>query len=81
MPSTFLLSSNAVLFVLLGGAQTWWGPLIGASAITLLPELLRAGGEWRYIGLGVTMIVIMVWRPEGLLTRSVIRRLHCPSLR
>ena len=77
----FFLSSNAVLFVLLGGAQTWWGPLLGASAITLLPELMRAGGEWRYIGFGTTMVILMVCRPEGLLTRSVIRRLRLSAAR
>ena len=77
----FLMSCNAVLFVLLGGAQTWWGPLLGASAITLLPELMRSGGEWRYIGFGATMVVLMVWRPEGLLTRSVVRRLRASAVR
>jgi branched-chain amino acid transport system permease protein len=72
----FFLSANAVLFALLGGTQTWWGPLLGASAITLLPEALRTSGEWRYIGFGAIMIILMVWRPEGLLTRSAIRRLR-----
>lgn len=72
----FLMSSNAVLFVLLGGAQTSWGPLLGASAITLLPELMRMGGEWRYICFGATMVMLMIWCPEGLLTRSGIRKLH-----
>jgi branched-chain amino acid transport system permease protein len=70
----FLLSANAVLFVLLGGLQTWAGPLLGAGAITLLPEVLRIGGEWRYIVFGAIMVVLMVWRPEGLLTRDLVRR-------
>jgi branched-chain amino acid transport system permease protein len=70
----FLLSANAVLFVLLGGLQTWWGPLLGAGAITLLPEVLRTGGEWRYIVFGALMVLLMVWRPEGLLTRGLLRR-------
>jgi branched-chain amino acid transport system permease protein len=72
----FFLSANAVLFALLGGIQTWWGPLLGASAITLVPEALRTSGEWRYIGFGAIMVLLMVWRPEGLLTRSAIRRLR-----
>jgi branched-chain amino acid transport system permease protein len=70
----FLLSANAVLFVLLGGLQTWWGPLLGAGAITVLPEVLRTSGEWRYIVFGAIMVVLMVWRPEGLLTRGLLRR-------
>jgi branched-chain amino acid transport system permease protein len=72
----FLLSVNAVLFALLGGIQTWWGPLLGAAAITLIPEMLRTSGEWRYIGFGAIMVVLMVWRPEGLLTRSFLHRMR-----
>lgn len=71
----FMLSANAVLFALLGGVQTWWGPLLGASAIALIPEFLRTSGEWRYIGFGAIMIVLMVLRPEGVLTRATTRRL------
>jgi branched-chain amino acid transport system permease protein len=77
----FMLSANAVLFALLGGIQTWWGPLLGASAIALIPEFLRTSGEWRYIGFGAIMIVLMVLRPEGLLTRATVRRLASSTRR
>jgi branched-chain amino acid transport system permease protein len=76
----FLLTANAVLFVLLGGVQTWWGPLLGAGAITLLPEVLRTSGEWRYIVLGAIIVVLMVWRPEGVLTRGLLRRFRLGSV-
>jgi len=36
-----LVSIYVLLYVLLGGTQTVWGPLIGATFFTLLPELLR----------------------------------------
>ena len=36
------VSIYVLLFVLLGGAQTAWGPLAGAAFFTLLPEALRA---------------------------------------
>lgn len=77
----FMLSANAVLFALLGGIQTWWGPLLGASAIALIPEFLRTSGEWRYIGFGAIMIVLMVLRPEGVLTRASVRRLASSTRR
>ncbi len=76
----FLLTANAVLFALLGGVQTWWGPLLGACAITLLPEVLRTSGEWRYIMLGAIIVVLMVWRPEGVLTRGLLRRFRRSSV-
>ena len=77
----FLLSANAVLFALLGGVQTWWGPLLGASAITLIPEFLRTSGEWRYVAFGAIMILLMVLRPEGVLTRATVRRLAATARR
>jgi len=36
-----MVSVNVLLFVLLGGTQTPWGPIIGATFFTLLPEVLR----------------------------------------
>lgn len=36
-----MVSVNVLLFVLLGGTQTPWGPMIGAVFFTLLPEALR----------------------------------------
>jgi branched-chain amino acid transport system permease protein len=35
------LSVEVLLFVLLGGGQTAWGPLVGASVFVLLPEVMR----------------------------------------
>ena len=37
-----LLSIYVLLFVLLGGTQTAWGPIVGAAFFTLMPEFLRA---------------------------------------
>lgn len=37
-----LVSIYVLLYVLLGGVQTAWGPLVGAAFFTLLPEVLRA---------------------------------------
>lgn len=69
------LSITIVLYVLLGGTQTTIGPLIGAAIFTLLPELLRESASWRYVVFAAGVIVLMVLRPQGLLTRGVFRRL------
>jgi branched-chain amino acid transport system permease protein len=69
-----LLSIYTVLYVLLGGTQTVWGPLIGAIFFTLLPELLRAGDEWRYVLFAVFIILFMAVRPQGLITAGLLRR-------
>jgi branched-chain amino acid transport system permease protein len=67
-----LLSTYAVLFALLGGLQSPVGPLIGALIFTLVPELLRSTDQWRYVGFGICIILLMLLRPEGLLTRQMI---------
>ena len=35
------LSVYVLLYVLLGGVQTAWGPLVGTASFVLIPELLR----------------------------------------
>lgn len=75
-----LLSIYVLLFVLIGGVQTAWGPLAGSLFFTLLPELLRVGGSWRYLIFGVVIVVMMMLRPEGIATRSVVRRLSLRRL-
>jgi branched-chain amino acid transport system permease protein len=69
------LSINIVLYVLLGGTQTAWGPLVGAVVFTLLPELLRGSASFRYVVFAAGVIVLMALRPQGFLTRGGLARL------
>jgi len=69
------LSITIVLYVLLGGTQTVFGPLLGAAVFTLLPEVLRASANWRYVAFAAALIVLMALRPEGLVTGAQLRRL------
>ena len=71
-----LLSIFVLLYVLIGGTQTAWGPLIAASFFTLIPELLRVGDtEWRYVIFGVLIVFMMIFRPEGIVTRTLVHRI------
>lgn len=65
------LSIYTVLYVLLGGTQTIWGPLVGAAFFTLLPEVLRFSEAWRYVVFGLFIVVFMAVRPNGLITSNV----------
>lgn len=76
-----LLSIYTVLFVILGGTQTVVGPLVGAAFFTFLPEVLRAGEEWRYLIFAAFIIGFMVLRPEGMITANMMRRLKAPLRR
>jgi branched-chain amino acid transport system permease protein len=69
------LSISIVLYVLFGGTQSVLGPLFGATVFTLLPEVLRASAQWRYVLFAAIVIVAMAVRPQGLVTAAVVRRL------
>src|ERR1700738_1312429 len=69
------LSISIVLYVLFGGTQSVLGPLLGAAAFTLLPELLRGSAQWRYVLFAAVVIVVMVLRPQGLVTGVRMPRL------
>jgi len=79
-----LLSIYILLYVLLGGTQTAWGPVIGAVFFTFVPELFRSlgqvtGEKWledgRFVAFGVLIVLMMVVRPEGVVTRTLLERL------
>lgn len=61
-----------VLFLVLGGTQTFWGPAVGALILTALPELMRDLEAWRLFAYGALLVVMMAVRPQGLVTRNAI---------
>jgi branched-chain amino acid transport system permease protein len=62
-----LVSIFVVLYVILGGVNNMWGPVLGATVMTLLPEFIRALQDWRPTIFGLAIIVLLLLRPEGLL--------------
>lgn len=56
---------QAVLMVALGGLGTLLGPVVGAAAITLLPEMLRVTNELRLIAYGAALILVVLLMPRG----------------
>jgi branched-chain amino acid transport system permease protein len=86
-----MFSIFVLLYVLMGGTQTAWGPVAGALFFTLVPEALRSASglaPWlkflesgRYIVFGAAVVMVMMWRPEGLVTRTMIERIYGLLLR
>jgi branched-chain amino acid transport system permease protein len=76
-----MLSVFPVLYVLFGGTQTVFGPLVGALFFTLAPELLRSSAEWRYAIFAFFIIVFMAVRPQGLVTAALFSNLRRPAAR
>ena len=73
--AVILIPHAIVLYVLFGGTQSVLGPLLGAGVFTLLPEVLRGSAQWRYVLFAAIVIVVMMVRPQGLVTGAQIRRL------
>lgn len=68
---TFLLSINAVIMVVLGGMGSMSGSIMAAIFITILPEALRSlqdltGYDLRMVIYSLLLILVMIWRPQGL---------------
>ena len=61
-------------YVVIGGGQTFWGPVLGALIFTLLPEVARDTKEFRLEIFGIAMLACMVFRQHGLITRDMVRR-------
>lgn len=67
----FMMSVNIVVMVVLGGMGSFTGSIVAASFMTLMPELLRSvqqvtGVDLRMILFSLSLILIMIFRPEGL---------------
>ncbi|MFJ9738026.1 branched-chain amino acid ABC transporter permease [Streptomyces sp. NPDC101166] len=60
--SAFLLAA-----VVLGGMGTISGPLIGAALLYLIPNKLQFLGDYQLFAFGVALILLMRFRPEGLI--------------
>ncbi|HTM59097.1 MAG TPA: branched-chain amino acid ABC transporter permease [Burkholderiales bacterium] len=67
-PASFNLaeSINAVLIVIIGGAGSLAGPILGALLFVGLPELLRVAAEWRLVVFGAILVLITLFAPNGI---------------
>lgn len=100
-----LLAVQILMFVVVGGGTTYWGPVIGTMVLFFLPEFLRTIRDWmelipvawtegptleaayewtyefldfenekRWIVYGLILILMMIWRPQGLISRELVQR-------
>lgn len=70
----FVLSVLILAMVVLGGLGNIWGAALGALILGLLPEILREFASFRMLLFGLIMILMMIFRPQGLLGGQLIKR-------
>jgi len=71
---TFLESAMILSIVVLGGMGSIPGVILGALLLMLLPEYLRVFNDYRMLLFGATMVLMMVFRPQGMIT--AVRRTY-----
>jgi branched-chain amino acid transport system permease protein len=82
-PTSFTVMESILVLsmVIIGGAGSPWGPVIGAAVLVALPEALRfvgfptaAAANLRQIVYGTLLVVMMIVRPRGLVGRYAFGR-------
>jgi branched-chain amino acid transport system permease protein len=64
---TFIESAIILAIVVLGGMGSQLGVILAAVVLILMPELMREFSEYRMLMFGALMVLMMIWRPQGLL--------------
>ncbi len=69
-PANFLFteSISILAMVILGGMGNLLGVVLGAAVIVALPEIFRGFELYRMLAFGFMLMVLMIFRPHGLLT-------------
>ncbi|AWI86587.1 branched-chain amino acid ABC transporter permease (plasmid) [Alloyangia pacifica] len=70
----FMHSVEMVTMAVLGGVGSVLGATFGAAILTLLPQVLTVFAEYEQLVLGLVMVLVMIFLPQGLLP-SIARRL------
>jgi branched-chain amino acid transport system permease protein len=68
-PESFVFIESAIILaiVVLGGMGSQFGVILAAIVMTILPEFAREFSEYRMLLFGLLMVLMMRWRPQGLL--------------
>lgn len=75
----FTTAATVLMFAVIGGMGTLWGPVLGAVLLTLLPEALRFLKDWRQVFSGAVLLLVILFLPGGLaslwpLLKGALRR-------
>ena len=75
-PASFTIWESIIILciVVLGGMGSIIGVIVGALILILLPEYLRAFSEYRMLIFGAMLVLMMVFRPGGIV--SEVRRTY-----
>lgn len=80
-PNTFNfdISILIVSIIILGGMGSLRGIFVGAILLISFPEILRFASEYRFIIYGLILVLMIRFKPEGLLGGQIKRKYKLPS--
>ncbi len=55
-----------LIWIVVGGHATFWGPLIGVTFFAIIGELMRVFGAWMPLVYGLILIITLLFLPDGL---------------
>lgn len=70
---TFFFSTDLVIFNMVGGLGSFWGPLAGSVLLTALGEQLFAAGYYKSLVYAVVLLVVILALPGGLIQLPRLR--------
>jgi branched-chain amino acid transport system permease protein len=65
---TFFLSTDLMVYVMVGGLGSYWGPMLGTVLLTGLGEQLFAAGYYKSFVYAVVLLVVILALPGGLIS-------------
>ncbi|MEW5746636.1 MAG: branched-chain amino acid ABC transporter permease [Nitrospirota bacterium] len=71
---TFMESIMVLSMIILGGIGTIHGAVLGAFLLVVLPEVLREVQVYRMLLLGIGLVLLMIFRPQGLMGKTGVTR-------
>lgn len=63
---------DIAMYTVLGGMDVFYGPILGAFLITYLEIGLQFLADWRWEVWGIIVILVMIFRPQGILGRDTL---------
>lgn len=77
-PNSFTILESVIIITIpiLGGLGSISGTVIGAAIMIGLPEAFRAASEYRMVAVGAIMVLMMIFRPEGLFGKKLFQQTY-----
>ena len=75
-PASFVFAQSllVVLAVILGGQGSVTGAILGSILVVGVPEIFRSMESWRMLAFGGVLVLLMIFRPQGLVLPSAATR-------